>query len=113
MKEKTTPPADFLRRAADFATIAHHVPGRVRLKLNVKPEDLRDLERSGFNPDALDDFFSSVSGVRRIHLNKLARSITVEYDNQVIPDQFWPNLLSPPAAPEALAFMARLQDARP
>ncbi|MDR1423577.1 MAG: cation transporter [Azoarcus sp.] len=95
-----------LRALTGLLTVAHHIPGRIRLKLNVGalPGGI-SLETKRFG-SALD----SISGIHGIHFNKLARSVTVEYDNRAIPDRAWPDLLANRPSPEAAALLNRLQE---
>ncbi|MDR3212965.1 MAG: cation transporter [Azoarcus sp.] len=101
-------PEDSLQRCIALVDIAHHIPGRIRLKLNADVEDLRRIGHAGIK--RLDDALDAVPGVRRVHLNKLARSIIVEYDNRAIPDRAWPDLLANRFSPEATALLNRLRD---
>jgi len=95
-----------LRALTGLLTVAHHIPGRIRLKLNARalPDGI-GLETKRFG-GALD----GISGIHGIHFNKLARSVTVEYDNQAIPDRAWPDLLANRPSPEAAALLNRLQE---
>ncbi len=84
--------------------IAHHIPGRIRLRLSMsdRPPQLNGREQSliaqatGFK-EALDN----ISGVRSIRVNVMARSCTVEYDHRVIPFKAWPDLIEGKASAEA------------
>jgi hypothetical protein len=68
------------------------------------------METLGIESDNLGDTLDAIPGIQKIHLNKLARSITIEYDNQSIPDRVWPDLLANHPSPEATALLNRLQD---
>lgn len=66
--------------------IAHHAPGRIRLKLD--PE-IRDHPKA-----ALLDLIGALDrGPVRVRLNVLARSLVVEYDPAVITPNLWTELL--------------------
>jgi hypothetical protein len=90
-------------------TIAHHIPGRIRLRIS-HPADGGFFPVSG-SGDRLEKALRNVPGIRRIHFNILARSCTVEYDDQMIPDRAWPDLLAHHASPEALALLEGLRQA--
>ena len=80
-----------LQRFFRLVRIAHHIPGRIRLKLETGPDDslmaaLGDAKRFG---SALDD----IPGVHAVKLNLLAQSCTIEYDARTIPVAAWPDLL--------------------
>ncbi|MDR0701539.1 MAG: hypothetical protein LBF61_03865 [Azoarcus sp.] len=99
-----------LRCCIALVAIAHHIPGRIRLKLDTSAEALRRVGLSGIEAGRFGSALGAIPGIRRIHLNKLARSLTVEYDNQTIPDRAWPDLLANRPSPEAAALLERLRD---
>ena len=73
-------------------SIAHQIGGRVRLKLGVAALNVPSL-RNGAG-ETLRRLLGGLPGVRDIALNPLARSCVVEYDNTLIPDAAWPDLLA-------------------
>jgi hypothetical protein len=70
--------------------IAHHIPGRIRFKLNQADARIQQLAGQAGHFGAV---WQGVPGIRSAKLNLLARSCTVEYDPQLIPFQAWPDLL--------------------
>jgi hypothetical protein len=75
--------------------IAHHVNGRVRLK--VLPSGLRAVQ--GIDIKAL---LAAIRGVLKIRVNTLARSVVIDYDHHQIPFDFWPQLAQLKFKPELL-----------
>ncbi len=97
----------FIERFAPCATIAHHIPGRVRLKFDggsIAAAELREI-----HPERLRVSLEGVRGVFSVRLNMLARSCTVEYDETVIPGEAWEDLLAcrMTAAADILAAILR------
>lgn len=97
-----------IRHVAALLRIAHHIPGRVRLKL-------AGDSQSGL-AQAIDEarrFVKSVAttaGIRSVDLNPLARSCVVEYDPEVIPPAAWQDMVDgvrSPAAETLLRTLAR------
>lgn len=83
---------DDLLRFAGHLRIAHHIPGRIRLKLAAELEAgdrdaVADAKRFGLA-------LSGAPGIRSVSLNPLARSCAVEYDPKTIPPSAWQDLLS-------------------
>lgn len=74
-----------------YLRIAHQVGGRVRLKLADEAWRAPVL-RDGAG-ERMREILGALPGVRGITFNALARSCVVEYDNSVIPDVAWPDLL--------------------
>lgn len=98
------PNIDYFRRFASKVSIAHHIPGRIRLKLGAIELDAQGrqlLEQARQFQNALDD----IRGVNDIRLNVLARSCTIEYDPKIIPAQAWPDLLAGVESPAADALL--------
>lgn len=95
---------DNYHRFASHVQIAHHIPGRIRLRLSMHDplphlnSEAQSLiaQAKGFK-DALDN----ISGVRSIRVNLMARSCTVEYDHRIIPFKAWPDLIEGKASDEA------------
>ncbi len=83
---------DRLRASIACVRIAHHLRGRVRLKLE---GDLADLPRpSAGQVRHFHTLLEDIEGVRSVRLNLLARSCTVEYDPAVIPMDAWDDFLA-------------------
>lgn len=81
-----------LLRFTRYLRIAHHIPGRVRLKLVADLADA-DMDLLG-GAKRFHAALSGRAGIRAISLNPLARSCTVEYDAAVIPPTAWSDLLA-------------------
>lgn len=78
-----------------FVSIAHHVPGRIRLKLDMRA--LAHLPK--VDPAPFVALVDRVKGVRATRVNAAALSVVVEYDPALIAPPVWGQLLS--EAPEA------------
>ena len=105
------PEIDPWQVVADFSPylrIAHQIGGRVRLKLDTAALD--DPKLNGLGSDRLRAALGSVRGVHDITVNLLARSCVVEYDNAVIPDAAWPDLLAGRKSDAAAVLMGILQE---
>lgn len=73
--------------ATDAIEIAHHIRGRIRLRLvddgGALPEKAAGLVR------AVQSVLERAPGVRSIRVNRLARCCAVEYDAGVLPPGAW------------------------
>jgi len=72
-----------------FVSIVHHVPGRIRLKLELAA--LAQLPN--VDPAPFVALVQRIRGVRTTRLNPAALSVVVEYDPHIIPAALWPRLL--------------------
>lgn len=79
-------------RLAALLRIAHHVPGRVRLKLS--SDDDVALASVVASARQFQQTMADAPGIRAVSLNLLARSCVVEYDPGRIPPAAWPDLLA-------------------
>lgn len=88
-----------IKKVQNFAScvqIAHHIPGRIRLRLASAEDAALLAEPPASLLAQLRDFkaiLASTPGIRLIKVNLLARSCTVEYDPAVIPFQAWQDFL--------------------
>lgn len=82
--------------------IAHHIPGRIRLKLEIVPTS--ELEKAIADARQLSKSLDRTPGIRSASLNLMARSCTVEYDPQAIPPAAWRDLIEGKSTPESTAL---------
>ncbi len=77
---------DYIR----YFSIAHHVPGRIRVKASLlKARELKKIDRDG-----IEEIVSRISGITGYRLNKKALSAVIEYDNSVIPPTLWEDVIA-------------------
>ncbi|MFO1205421.1 MAG: hypothetical protein U1E63_06785 [Burkholderiales bacterium] len=88
--------------------LAHQIPGRVRLKLDVVGLLTSNLQKGDI--ERLQSALGSIRGVRSIRLNLPARSCAVEYDSTIIPDAAWADLLAQRATPDAQVLIDILHE---
>lgn len=88
-----------IRQFAALAAIAHHIPGRIRIRLDIGVAEVARLRE--FDPERLRGALAGIRGVRDVRVNVLARSCTVEYDTSVIPGAAWEDLLASRDTPAA------------
>ena len=85
------PEFEELRVLLSDVRIAHHIRGRVRLKLESRSVSI-DVPRA--QARAFQSLLDRIPGVASVKVNLLARSCTVQYDPAVIPEQAWSDLLA-------------------
>ncbi len=115
MSQKPSPLAplaaltDLLSRLRRHLSIAHQVPGRVRLRVGLGA--LAEVQARPIESGVSD--LKRYRGVTETRVNLAARSAVISYDPKVIPDTFWPRCLSVPEAelPALLADVLALKDA--
>jgi hypothetical protein len=84
--------------------IAHHIPGRIRFKLNLRQmgqPEMPSLKRA-------QDFLKTLGDIRGVHairVNPVALSCVIEYDPSTIPPQAWPDFMQGTPSNEAGVLM--------
>lgn len=83
--------------------VAHHLPGRLRLRVARQAAARISPEIVGRLKSGLDRH----SAIRSVRINVLAGSVVIEYDPVAIPGRLWLDLVegTPEAAADALAAL--------
>ncbi len=76
---------DGLLRIAPYATIVHHIPGRIRLKISL--EGARAVNGRGIAMDGI-----RIPGIKSTRVNSIGRSVIIDYDEKLIPHDLWVGL---------------------
>lgn len=87
---------DFLK-IIEHCTLVHHIKGRLRVRVSHNIKD--EIKNLGMNLDDFkdldfDDVIKNIDGINKIKLNKLVGSITIEYDNNILPKKMWDDALN-------------------
>ncbi len=98
--------AQLRARVAAAIGIAHHVRGRIRLRLET---EIEELPKAAADLKHFQALFEGSPGVRSIRVNPLARSCTVEYDPAVIPGAAWNDFLAGTQSTAAVALETLLR----
>ncbi|AJE21828.1 cation transporter [Azotobacter chroococcum] len=101
------PAFDELRGYLVHIRIAHHIHGRIRLKLVAGYESLAGRSRQARQFQSILD---RTPGVHSVRVNVLARSCSVEYDPQVIPAEAWSDFLAGVESPAAATLEQILRE---
>jgi hypothetical protein len=88
--------------------IAHHIRGRIRLRLEAYPKELPLPRRN--DTEQLQTLVERAPGVRSVSINLLARSCLIEYDPAVIPDHAWQDFIAGASSAAALKLENILRD---
>lgn len=101
------PDFEELRSFLDDVRIAHHIRGRIRLKLENRAVSV-DVPRA--QARAFQSLLDRAPGIDSVQVNLLARSCTVHYDPIVIPERAWADLLGGTASDAADILERILRD---
>ncbi|CAE10616.1 HMA2 domain-containing protein [Wolinella succinogenes] len=78
-----------LERLSRYFTPIHHVPGRIRLRVDPA------IQKESTETSLLDveSFIDKIPGIKSLKINKLVASLTIEYDKAIFPFSLWEDLL--------------------
>ncbi|MCB1189847.1 MAG: hypothetical protein H7A23_18595 [Leptospiraceae bacterium] len=85
-------------------SIAHHVQGRIRFKINRELMNDPIVKEISVFSDLLQ---TQINGFLTIRLNKAAFSLVIEYDSDKIPPATWEKLLQIPTHQEKLLLLQK------
>lgn len=74
---------------ASCARIAHHIPGRIRLKFTYESAKGLEMKQISLTPELIYE----APGIENIRVNRATGSVTIEYDSAVLPDTLWDKLV--------------------
>lgn len=104
MKDCNTVVVEDLIRLAPHTEVAHHIPGRVRIK--ILPSGFlmaQDMD--------VDEMTQRIPGILHIRVNPVARSLVIDYDKNLVPYDLWEKLKQLKRRPELeMEIRTRLQN---
>jgi hypothetical protein len=96
MECRSTHVLDDLVFLAPHTEVAHHIPGRIRLR--ILPSGLTIVRRTN-----LQDILGNIPGIKRMRINSIVGSVVIEYDSTRLPYTFWESLNELRKKPELAA----------
>lgn len=81
--------AEKLVQMASYFTIIHHTKGRIRVRVSPKIR-----EQSGdVTITDIESLPQKIDGIKKIKINKIVGSITIEYDSSIFKKELWDDLI--------------------
>ena len=75
-----------LVQLAPHTEIAHHIPGRIRLKVLISGIEVAQKSH-------LENLAEAIPGIRNVEVKRLSRSVIIDYDKERLPCEFWEKLM--------------------
>ena len=75
---------------AQYFTIIHHIKGRIRVRVSPK---IKEQQNSGITLSDIENLPHQIEGIKKIKINKIVGSITIEYDHGIFKKELWDNLV--------------------
>ncbi len=83
---------DYLIPLLEEAEIAHHIPGRIRLRFN--HSILTRLPKVNGIEKEIQKIVNQIEAIKNIRLNLFAGSVVVQYDTDIFPPDFWQEVVT-------------------
>lgn len=89
---------------ASYFTIIHHTRGRIRVRVSPK------IKEQGENVSIADieDLPQKIDGIKKIKINKLVGSITIEYNDEIFKKELWDDLIEGENLDEIVQILNKL-----
>jgi len=96
--------AEKLVELASYFTTIHHIKGRLRVRVSPKIK-----KQSGdISMNDIEGLPQKIDGIKKIKINKIVGSITIEYDNNVFPKELWDDLVDGKNPDEIIKIIDKL-----
>ena len=90
---------------ASYFTVISHTKGRLRVRVNPKIKD----EVSDVSLSDIETLPTKINGIKKIKINKLIASVTIEYNNEVFPKEKWDDLINGENIDEVVEIIENLK----
>ncbi|QKF81288.1 HMA2 domain-containing protein [Halarcobacter ebronensis] len=95
---------DKLIEISSYLTLIHHIKGRIRVRVNPKIKE----QSNKITLEDIEDIPNRIEGIKKIKINKIVGSITIEYDNGIFPDNLWIDLINQKNLEEIVEILNKL-----
>lgn len=96
---------DKLIQISSYLTLVHHIKGRIRVRVSPKIKE----QSSNITLEDIEDIPNKIEGIKKIKINKIVGSITIEYDNSIFPDKLWVDLIKQENLEEIANILNKLE----
>jgi hypothetical protein len=90
---------------SSYLTLVHHIKGRIRVRVNPKIKE----QSQNITLEDIEDIPNKIDGIKKIKINKIVGSITIEYDNKIFPDKLWKDLIGQENLEEIAEILNKLE----
>ncbi|BFU78260.1 hypothetical protein ALC152_14750 [Arcobacter sp. 15-2] len=90
---------------ASYFTVISHTKGRLRVRVNPKIKD----EVSDVSLSDIETLPQKINGIKKIKINKIIASVTIEYNNEIFPKEKWDDLINGENLDEVVKIIENLK----
>lgn len=87
-----------------YLTLVHHTKGRIRVRVSPKIKE----QSNNITLEDIEDIPNKIEGIKKIKINKIIGSITIEYNNSVFPDRLWNDMINQENLDEIVEILNKL-----
>ena len=90
---------------ASYFTVISHTKGRLRVRVNPKIKN----EVSDVSLNDIETLPNKINGIKKIKINKIIASVTIEYENEIFPKDKWDDLIKGQNIDEVVEIIEKLK----
>jgi len=90
---------------ASYFTVISHTKGRLRVRVNPKIKD----EVTDVSLSDIETLPTKINGIKKIKINKIIASVTIEYQNEIFPKEKWDDLINGENIDEVVEIIENLK----
>ncbi len=90
---------------ASYFTVISHTKGRLRVRVNPKIKD----EVTDVSLSDIETLPNKINGIKKIKINKIIASVTIEYENEIFPKDKWDDLINGENIDEVVEIIEKLK----
>jgi len=90
---------------ASYFTVISHTKGRLRVRVNPKIKD----EVTDVSLSDIETLPNKINGIKKIKINKIIASVTIEYQNEIFPKDKWDDLINGENIDEVVEIIENLK----
>jgi len=90
---------------ASYFTVISHTKGRLRVRVNPKIKD----EVTDVSLSDIETLPNKINGIKKIKINKIIASVTIEYENEIFPKEKWDDLINVENIDEVVEIIEKLK----
>jgi hypothetical protein len=90
---------------ATYFTVIAHTKGRLRVR--VKPSIQKEVTDVSLSD--IETLPEKINGIKKIKINKIIASVTIEYDHRIFPKEKWDDLINGENIDEVIEIIEKLK----
>ena len=94
-----------IEKLASYCSKIHHIKGRIRVRVSPKIKE----QQGNVSLQDIEELPQKIEGIKKIKINKIVGSVTIEYDPEIFEERLWDDLISGRNSDEVAQIIKKLQ----